>query len=69
MMWYLIVRSPAGKVDVYPAGSGSPNETLTAIGRAEAELGAAVIDPGWDVSVTCGEPHPSLLAVATVHAA
>lgn len=71
--WYLILRTPGDGVHVYPIADDSPGSAAL----RDAQLAAAssihsvpndwVNVSGWDMSVTQGEPHPSLLATANVH--
>lgn len=68
MDWWLIVNTPSG-VHCWPVGG---LDHTAAVLAAKSILG---VPPGpdpmvdaspWDVQLTCGEPHPTLLAQATI---
>lgn len=73
MDWWLIVHTPTG-VRCWPIGDPDPveREALINAGRVLAGVAADELwagddeDSGWVVSLSPGEPHPTLLAQAAV---
>lgn len=71
--WWLIIHY-AGAVHCWPVGEPDDTERDEIIIRARVSVNyptgnswAQSDDPGTQVMLTCGEPHPSLLERATVH--
>ena len=69
--WYAICRTPAPSIDVWPVGDMSDMVLAQAYVDAILALLSYPADwfntDGWDLSLSPGTPHPSLLAQATVH--
>lgn len=71
MTSWLIIRTPTG-VHCWPLPDGDPAQQLLA---ARASVGFPADDAWatgesrWDLQITHGQPHPRLLAGATVHQA
>lgn len=66
-VWNLGPHAQPGDPGYDPDGDHPLRSSIdAALGEVDAPADAATVD-GWDVSVVYGEPHPSLLARATVH--
>lgn len=63
--WYLIVRTPVPTCDIYPVGDNTDPDVTTAYVAAARIIhqvpGGWLDIPGWDLSLTQGEPHPGLV--------
>ena len=69
-MWYLIVRTPTEGSHIYPVGTDSgafEGYVQAAVSIHGAPEDWAFTGLGWDLSLTQGEPHSTLLAQSTVH--
>jgi len=76
-LWWLVIRTPAPSVDVWPMGETPANGDTAGLALLEARVLAAKAlksvpyewpeIPGWEVSYSPGDPHPQVLAGATVH--
>lgn len=76
--WFLIVRAPDGMhvfwCGPYDTSGPDADAAATALGALvetyKVELGVPadhVDNPDWDLSLSMGMPHPTLLARATLH--
>lgn len=62
--WYLIVVTPTGThvYPVVPADDAGRAAAVSAARRTHSVPADDVDAAGWDLSLSQGEPHPSLLA-------
>lgn len=69
MDWWLIITAD-GAVHAYRLGDPDDDTRHNLVERANIAHNIPhgwLNQPGWDVQLTDGQPHPSLLARATVH--
>lgn len=59
--WYLILVTPTG-THVYPVPADDAGRAAAIAAARRVHEVPALDTPGWDVSLSLGEPHPSLLA-------
>jgi hypothetical protein len=67
--WWLIIRTPDG-MHIYELGEVDGEDLSAAIMARAAEVGVpddwyARPEEGWELSLTAGEPHPSVMEQAT----
>lgn len=59
MSWWCILRSPSDVLTLHELGEDPYDTALEAVRAAEG------VTDEWEVSVSPGEPHPSLVAAAS----
>lgn len=68
---YVIVKHPGTPpYDIWPVGDGSdPDQTAAYVDAARqlTNYPEEMFPEGWDISVSGGMPHETLLAQATLH--